>query len=90
VLGMIIGVGVGVVVIKIIFLLALRIRPEWFHGQRGQGEFGRLSDGRIMGEEREDEEERGGGRFTDERERTTFAGRIVNGHEEGERLLDTA
>ena len=43
-----------------------------------------------MGEEREDEEERGGGRFVDEPERTTFAGRRVNEHEEGERLLDTA
>ena len=73
---------------QIIFLLAVRFRPEWFHGERGQSVFGRLNEGRIMDEEREDDERRRGHRFLDEPERTASGGRIVNEHEEGERLLD--
>jgi len=90
VLGMIIGVGVGVVVIKIIYLLTMSVRPEWFHSERGQGDFGRLSEGRIMEEEGEDEEGGGGGRFLDEPERTASSSRMMNGREQGERLSNAS
>jgi len=89
VLGMIIGVGLGVVVLKIIFLFAVRHRPEWFHGERGQSVFGRLSEGRIVGEEGEDEEGRESGRFLDEPERASSGDRMANGLEQGDRFSRT-
>ncbi|MCJ1398199.1 hypothetical protein MMC11_001396 [Xylographa trunciseda] len=89
VLGMIIGVGVGVVMMKIVFFSAVRLRPEWFYGERGQNEYERVSAGRIVDEEGVDEDGSEGGRFLNQPERTVSGDRMANGHGQGERLLNT-
>ncbi|MCJ1387673.1 hypothetical protein MMC18_000516 [Xylographa bjoerkii] len=54
-----------------------------------KGDFGRFGEGRIVGEEGEEEEGGGMDRFLDEPEGRTAGGRTANRHEQGERLLAT-
>ncbi|MCJ1244163.1 hypothetical protein MMC30_001361 [Trapelia coarctata] len=77
-------VGVAIMMAKIVFLVVMRTRPEWFGAEGGWAEE-QLVRGRILGEE---EESLGRGRYLDVPEEA--AGETVEGDREGQGRVMTS